>query len=190
MARPVSERAAPRWVSCRSMAAAMLRSVTCASTHPGRSESGDARMVRPRRSTRVVPMSTPYSEIGPSVVRTRPIKLESGLPNGTTAATSRPTSWLALRSKNCSAAGLAKRMTSPASIAMIGSGRAERIAAGSIPLDASIREIGAGPAMSSGHAPDQRLVEFTHHVEHGAGVGAAVDAVAKFGPAGKALRVP
>ena len=83
-ASAITERAAPRWVSCRSILSAMVRSCSITTTWPGRSGTGATlRSTRRSPGLRGVDRSTRYSFTAEPRLRTCSTSASSGEPNGT-----------------------------------------------------------------------------------------------------------
>ncbi len=103
----VTERAAFRCVSWRSILCAMVRSCSVSTTSSRSSATGAACTVMTWAPSRGVSMLTPYSETLCPVSRTLAMSAKTGLSSGKSSMSCAPSSVAALASKNCSAAALA-----------------------------------------------------------------------------------
>ncbi|MEY9616162.1 hypothetical protein ABIF21_009036 [Bradyrhizobium elkanii] len=132
-ASAITERAALRWVSCRSILSAMVRSCSITTICPGRSVSGaTCRSTWRSPPIRGVPRSTLYSLTGEPLVRTCSISASSGLPNGTNSFSDcRRRNWVEI-SKNDSAAILASTIRPSGATSSTGLGSALRMASPSV----------------------------------------------------------
>ena len=132
-ASAITERAALRWVSCRSILSAMVRSCSMMTMWPGRSDSG-ATCRSTWRSPPIfgVPRSTLYSLTGAPLARTWSTSDSSGLPNGISSFSNcRCSSWIEV-SKNVSAAMLASTILPSGATSSTGLGSALRMASPSL----------------------------------------------------------
>ena len=127
----VTERAALRWVSWRSILSAIERSCSDRTTRSDPSPAGAPWIVTERGANRGPSIGTSYSAIEPPLRRTASRRAKIGLCGGTISVNGRPDSPAALDPKNCSAAGLTKRTMLSWSSARTGSGSADNKAAAS-----------------------------------------------------------
>ncbi len=123
-ASAITERAAPRWVSWRSILSAMVRSCSITTTWSGYSGSGaTCRSTSRSPGLRGVARSTLYSLTAAPRWRTCSTSASSGEPNGTRSRSMCRRSIGIEASKNCSAATLASAILPSAATMMTGCGR-------------------------------------------------------------------
>ncbi len=128
-ASAITERAAPRCVSWRSILSAMVRSCSMTTTWSCRSGSGaTCRSTRRSPGLRGVPRSTLYSLTAAPRARTCSISASTGLPNGTRSRSRWRRNSVSEASKKDSAAALALAIFPSAETMNTGCGSASRMA--------------------------------------------------------------